>query len=283
MPQILWQKLKLIIGEFVFVCIFLVFLASEIKAVDFIISNPVVNDTEIAVDVEISGASKTNCPENICYLLGAISSTAYTRYFGFTQNNTDGWTAYTGSPGPDFIKNNFYKLELIDGAWSGTLNMKFNWDDPDYKGPGEYKIKINRYTGNSKNSAQSSNELLINLNVATPTPTPTATPTSTPSPTPEPTEDASPSPTPKPTFTPTAKPTIRATYRPTSVPATSEGTVLGIRETPSPSASFEPLSEEERNIPLVPLGFMGMGAGFLGVSSYPFLKKRLRKYNEKHV
>ncbi len=283
MPHILWRKLKLIIGEFVFVWIFLVFLAGEIKAVDFIISNPVVKDTEISVDVEISGAKANSCPENTCYLLGAISSTSYTRYFGFTQRNDGGWTAYTSSAETDFIKSNFYKIEIIEEAWTGAVKMKFNWDDPDYKGPGEYKIKINRYTGNSKNSAQSSNELLINLSVATPTPSPTATPTSTPFPTPESTGEASSFPTLKPTFTPTDKPTIRATYRPTPVPATNEGAILGIRETSSPSASFEPLSEEKRNISLVPLGFMGMGAGFLGVSSYPFLKKRLRKYNEKHV
>lgn len=153
------------------------------------------------------------------------------KYFGFTFGQND-WFLYDGSPEKDFIKTNFVPFDTSpDGSWSGVLRLRPDKDDPDYKGPGEYIIKVKRYTGESTSAATDDfNQLIVNLSEPTPTPTAviespsetvSATPTNTltPSPiairTPTPSLTQIKTPTPTPIKTPTPEP--KASVSPTQL------------------------------------------------------------------
>lgn len=169
--------------------------ARPAKAVEFVISDPVVSGLELTLSASISASSNY-------YLQGLLRSQSSSKYFGETQNNRGDWVDYLSSPEKEYIVSNFYLTDIKDATWSGQLKLRFKLDDQSYLGPGPYDLKLRRYTGNSTSSAGESNTLVINLTVPLPTPSPTPTPTPTPTPSPSP----SPSPSPTQTSTPTPKP-----------------------------------------------------------------------------
>lgn len=253
------------------------FVASDVYAVDFVVSNANVSDDNIiSVDILLTNVTKTNCPDGKCYLQGLLSKKGSTTYFGFTQNIADDWIPYQGSPEKTFIKNNYLYCVIEEVTCSTVGRMKFNHDDPKYEGPGEYEIKFARYTGESNAHAGSYTEpLVINLDVATPTPDPTATPTPTTTATPTQTPTATPSISPTNTFTP--KPTPTKTPRPSPSPKvekTQMPEVMGLREEfidPVVSPTPEPTKGRVK-MPIIAGALVFGGIGFLSAAVYPVLK-----------
>ena len=269
---------------------------SDVLALDFLVSNPVVSGEEIFLDLQMSGVTATNCPDGKCYLQGFLKREGGSKYFGFTMNNVGNWVPYqsSGSLDLDYLKTNFLYCEVLETSCAVTgAKMRFNFDDVNYEGPGSYEIKYGRYTGNSSSVTSYSNVLVVNLEVTTPTPTPTA------SPTPEPSAAATPSPTPTatPKSTVTPKPVVKATAKATTPPATQvdgqaeegeeprtrsleEGTVQGEEsESQLDSPAEQDIQRDEGGFPWVAGGLVLVGLGLVGGGLFPLYKPYLEKYN----
>lgn len=234
-------------------------------AVEFTISEPSIFDNEITLTANIISSSKY-------YLQGALQRVGSSYYFGQTQNNQDLWIDYLGSPEKEYIVDNFFVTDPVEASWSGKLKLRFNSDDKNYLGPGEYNLKLNRYTGNSNSPAGVSNNLTIVLAVATPTPQPSPTPdpTHTPTPTPQPSEADPPrADTPSPSRIPSPSPDL----------VNKEGTVAGLTiasihleevesPSPSPDSSDEvphPTLNQDRARTAL---FVGSGLIFISLTLY---------------
>jgi hypothetical protein len=227
----------------------------------FTISNPSGNE-EIIADIQVSGLTGTSCSESRCYLQGMLTAPDTTRYFGFTADNSGGWYEYIGSPEVEYIKSNFFYFEPIEGSWSGKLKIKNNPTDLDYSGPGQYWLKVRRYSGKSTSYAGESNTLTVDLVSTAPTSTPTPTASPTPTPTANPT--VKPSVTPVPTVKPTASAQVlAATVAETPTPPTPKATG-GAAATPKPKKAG---SNEWLWLVMVGGGGMALAALF------PFLRK----------
>lgn len=159
----------------------LVFLGTNnaLAAISFTISNPQYNNSEVTIDVNLSGLTSTSCPNGFCYLQTALSSPDPIRYFGFTKNNSGQWYEYISSPTLSYIQSTFFNFQPISGAWSGQLTIKINTESPNYHGPGTYNIKAWRYSGNSNSASGNSNVLTVDMPSSTPTPAPTPLPSQT--------------------------------------------------------------------------------------------------------
>lgn len=156
-----------------------------------------ISNEPFTIEVSISGAGAgTN------YLRADLYKEGSTNYFGETYN---GISWYGGS---DYIQ--YFPITIQSGA-SASANFQARVGEPttsEYDGPGNYKLRIRRYTSSGGYSSSEANNgsVSLNINVSTPTPTPTSTPTSsatisTPTPTKTPTPKSS---TPKPVSTPVA-------------------------------------------------------------------------------
>ncbi len=155
--------------------IFLVFAAISVlvpkpifAAIEFSLANPQSDNDTVTIDVSISGLTANSCLDGTCYLQAAFTSQDQQRYFGFTKNDNGNWYQYDGSPGKENIKSNLFSFKPQSGNWSGTLTIKVDTSDSDYKGPGIYDIKAWRYSGNSNSSSGSSdNTVAIELTTQT--------------------------------------------------------------------------------------------------------------------
>ncbi|MBI2103783.1 hypothetical protein HYT59_02140 [Candidatus Woesebacteria bacterium] len=253
----------------------LLIIAETTLAVDLTISDPVVVNDEITIQVVVSNLASNSCPNTVCYLQGMMTkSTTNPSYFGFTQNGYGDWYKYNSSPNPEEITSTFFSFTPQNNGWSGSLKVKNDPADPDYVGPGEYVLRVRRYTGNSSGpTSETSNDSAVSLAFVIPTSTPTATPTPTPTPTPTKT------PTPKPT--PTKTPTPRASATPTPLVANQEPNdeeILGLREAlqPSPTPGAE---SGGKPFPILAAGLVLIGGSFMGFGAYTFLKQRRAGYN----
>lgn len=200
---------------------------SAFATIQFNIDNAVPLDTEINLTASISGLTTSSCSsEGKCYFQGTLRRIGSSYYFGQTQNNSGSWIDYISSPELEYIQSTFYSFQPNSGSWYGQLKMRFSVEDTEYKGPGDYELKVRRFSGNSKNPSGESNLLSLALTATLPTPTPTLTPTPTPSvtPTPDPTSTSTPtsSPSPKPTATSTPTSTLKLT--PTKTPTPTKAT-----------------------------------------------------------
>lgn len=150
----------------------------------------------ITLEVGISG---TDTPY---YIQAIITQPGETSYFGYNENNNGDWFPIDATPDTTYIVSNFYKTSPVGESWSGELKVKNDPTSANYKGPGEYNIKVRRYTGNS--TSHTGDEVILSHSLITPTPTPIPSPTPTPipSPTPKPTSNSA-SPSPSPSSTPT--------------------------------------------------------------------------------
>lgn len=242
----------------------------SLLAITVVISNPVVVNDEVTVDVNVSGLSSTN------YLQGMFTkSTTNPSYFGYTQNNIGDWYKYSGSYTKEEIQLTFFSFTPQDSSWSGQLKIKNDSADPDYIGPGTYTLRVKRYTGGSDSSAQTSNDLNVDLAYVLPTPTPTETPTPTPTATATPTATPTKTPTPTPTKSPTPIPT--ATSSPTSTP---EQLVLGMQETNNtftPQASPEEEVVPGKKFPVFPVILIVTGFLLIFGAVFFFIKNNVKK------
>lgn len=191
--------MKRILPILFFLFVFL-FPKSVYATISLEISNVEKGESSYSLDAKLSGISASSN----CYVQMAITAPDDPHYFGQTWSPKGEWFKYISSPTKEYIKEYFIKLENDQ-----TTKILFNTDpeDSDYKGPGEYLVKLKRYTGESSSSAGESNALTFTI--ADPTPSPTSTPTGTPTSTPTstPTQTSTPTPTKTPTPTPTKTPT----------------------------------------------------------------------------
>lgn len=259
----------------------------SIFAISFTLSAPQVDNKNITFNATLSDVTNQNCPTGKCYFQGMITKKDKTEYFGFTKNNAGELKAYVSSPSPDFIKNNFLYCEPVDNSCNLTVSMSFNHDDPKYDGPGEYIVKMKRYTGESSSESFADNDLSVELSLATPTPT--SSPTSSPSPSP------TPSPTSTPTLSKTPSPTPKATQRVSASMGGSSETptpspTFTPRETPEPIKSLENATEPPKILgttdvdggnsstkPIVALFMIAGGVGFVSVAGVSLWRNRYNK------
>ncbi len=216
---------------------FLLFPKGALAAISFQISNFEKNNDYYTVDALISGAASASA----YFVQAMFTPLDSNNYFGFTWSQKGEWFKYISSPDKEYIKSDFSVLET--GITKKFL-VKPDTDSPKYTGPGQYLLKLKRYTGESQSGTYSDNSLTVTLSDSTPiqeaiptessTPTPTSTPTSSPSPTLTPTK--TPTPTPTPTVKPTSTPTrsevqIQSAIEGQSAPtptATASGEILGL-------------------------------------------------------
>ena len=189
---------------------------------------------ELILNVSLSGLSSSSCPNTTCYLQGMFTALDSPRYFGFTQNNDAEFIEYVSSPQTDDFPR-FFIVNPQDGTWTGQVLVKNNPDDSDYHGPGDYALKLKRYTGNSSSGSDSN---ILSVTLYSPQP---PSPTSSPSFSEDPTEAITPTPTatPKP-------PTATLTFSPTSISQTTVShsptakSVVTSTSPPSPTATLRP-------------------------------------------
>lgn len=251
--------------------ILFLFFSTPVLAIDFTIFDPNVSENKITFEASVSGLTSSSCTENKCYFQGGIQKDGG-NFFGFTKNNSGDLIEYVSSPDPAFIKNKFLYCEPVDNACNFSVSMQFNHDDPKYDGPGEYKLKLKRYTGGSSGSTEKdAGPLDIQLSIETPQPTE--------KPTPEPTTEPTETPTPKPTKSPTPKPT--ASPKPSESPTASPSPVPEIGLATSTPAVLGTDSEESKNtsskIPIPALLMIIGGVSSMGVAGVSIFRKRYNK------
>jgi hypothetical protein len=227
---------------------------SQVRAVSLSVSHvPTTVDrlTEFEVDVVLSCSS---CSGD-SYLRGVLYPSG-TNYFGFTKNNEGTWI---NAPGGECAK--YYKVmqeEIVEGSWSGKLTMKPDVDHSAFQGPGEYLLKIGRYTPSCGVTWSDPLPLTLAGPTVTPTPAPTAKPTEAPRPTdtPSPTHTPMPSATPTPTDVPES---------PTTEPTSSEGAppaILGEQtQQASGSIGSGDTGTMRHQLKRVAIGMLCLGAG----------------------
>ena len=267
----MFNKEKLILFLITFF-LFFVFPAS-VDAIGLVISNPVVSNDEVTIQVEVTDINPSvSCTDSKCYLQGMFTkSTSSPSYFGYTQNNSLDWYKYNGTPSEEEIRITFFYFTPTNNSWSRQLKIKNDSADPDYTGPGDYFLRVKRYTGGSSSSAQDSNNLTVGLSYVIPTEPPTSTPTASPTltPTSTATPTATKTPTPTKKVTPTATPVAQET-------SAQENTILGLRNelaTDTPTAGAAGETAEGKKLPPVALILIIIGSLILGVSGFAFIKK----------
>lgn len=134
--------------------------------------------------------------------LRAVFYVSGTSYFGYTQKNDGTWVNVPGGS-----CTQYYKILPSDmsqeGTWSGVLKVKPDIQNAYYQGPGEYLLKIGRYTPSCSSASIWSNDVTVAITGPTATPTVVNTPTSAPTSTNSPTSAPSPTQTSLPTQVPT--------------------------------------------------------------------------------
>lgn len=157
--------------------LFLLFGARSAFAVSLNFSDvpQTINDQPFSFNVSISGAGAgTNYLKVDLYKEGTIN------YFGETYNGND-W--YSGSAGKQYLP-----ITIASGqTWNGSVQGRIgNPTLGEYPGPGNYKLRIRRYTssGGTGTTDQTPQDIQIIFALSSPTPSPTTSPSSTSSPAP---------------------------------------------------------------------------------------------------
>jgi len=212
-----------------FLFLFVFLFPKDISAtISFTISNPIREGDYFIVDASLSGIASSSA-----FVQGMFTATSSANYFGFTWGQNEEWVNYVGSTNKDFIVQNF---PILQKNISQKIWVKPNYADSAYRGPGEYFLKLKRYTGASDNST--GEDAVLTVNLSEPLPTPTPTPTEEPTNTPEPTTVW----TPNPTKTPT--PTTKSTPTPTkkAIPTATISAILGDSTSSALIIAFESAS-----------------------------------------
>lgn len=172
-----------------------------------------------------------------------------------------------GSPGwsSNWLNNGGDEVRLVCGDFSDRLVYESSKDG----------FSWGRYPdgGNIVETWMASTKGNENAAPVTPTPQPTAT--STPTPKPTATGTAPPTATAKSTTKPKETAEVKAT---STAGPTATAEVLGESDDMRESDEAEEISEE-RKLPYFALGLAGSGALLFGISLYPLLRSRLKKYN----
>lgn len=212
--------------------LFLLFPQSVSAAITLSISDIEKKDDYYLVTASVSGLASGSA----CFVEVALTAPGDPHYFGQTWSPKGEWFKYLSSPEKDFIKDSFVPLSNDQPT---KVMFKNDIEDPDYKGPGEYLLKLKRFTGGSTSPAGESNSLPLTLSdiLITPSPSPTDSPTPTVSPTPTAITSPTSTTTPTPTQTPTKTPTKTPTPHPSVTVPTVKATVT---TRPQPSSPITP-------------------------------------------
>lgn len=256
------------------------------------------SSTVLAVDITINSypqiITSLDPFEVSVTVQGASSGTNYLRidlykdgthnYFGETFNGSD-W--YYGSEG-----KNYFPVIIQNASASATIKAQLgNPGNTEYQGPGNYKLKIRRYTSSgSYSSTDNQQPVDVQISYVLPTATPTQTATSTSSPTLSPTSQ----PTKTPTMTPlvTKKPTPSTTSTPTESPTDSdlevgsdqiEAKVGSIYVSSSPVGQVLGSSNiQNGSVSRLAIVLMVVGAGFIGYGLFSIYKSVKSDIMKKH-
>lgn len=197
--------------------LFIFSFVTQVHAVTTMIlrSPELAGEEKFEVTVQIEGASP-----GINYLRIDLFQNGTKNYFGETDN-TQSW--YGGSDGKQY----FPVTILPDQPTLATVSARLGSPSlGEYPGPGDYLLRVRRYTSSGNQGSEDSLPVSITLTKNWPSPSPS------PSPSPTPTDQPSPSPLPTPapteikTPTPVPKPSPKPTLSPSLEPS-PEGTVAG--------------------------------------------------------
>lgn len=194
----------------------------SVGAVSVVINSypPSISNESFEINASISGASN-----GVNYLRVDLYKDGTTNYFGETYNGAS-W--YSGSDGIQY-----FPVQIQDATASAVFQGRLGSPSSgDYPGPGNYKLKIRRYT-TSGGSYTFSDPVDIQITFSTPSPT------ASPSPTVVPTQAATSTPTITPTVVPSKTPTPSSIKSPTPKPTnppTLEPKILGEEVVVTPSS-----------------------------------------------
>lgn len=216
--------------------------------------------TSIGIDPFTISVLVTGPNPGTNYLRVDLYKDGTTNYFGETNNGSDWHSDSTGT--------NYFPI-TIDSSGTASAQLTARLGNPsnnDYPGPGDYKLKVRRYTSSGNSADDTQTAANINIGYTFPSPTPLS-PTSTPNP--SPTSTATPAPTAIPTVTP--KPTVIPTINmvvPTIGPQefvnsqeTSRGNMINLNESPPPTDTPAVLGiSDSKSNPIIPMLIIGVGA-----------------------
>jgi hypothetical protein len=203
---------------------FIVLASSVFAATSISIANaPSSLDQNSEMEIDITFVCN-GCSDS--YIRGVFYPSG-TSYFGFTQNKEGIWTNASGSKCMEYYK--IAQSDLVEGSWSGKLKLKPDLASSFYIGPGEYFLKVGRYTSSCGSPTWSGETTMIIMGPS-PTYTPTQTPIPTSSPIPMPSTSPTQAPTNMPTRTKTPTPTVFISSDAQSVDSSESAQVLGTTE-----------------------------------------------------
>lgn len=220
--------------------------------------------TQINSDQSFNASVNLTLPNNknsVYYLSGAFKKTDSTRYFGLTKINSN-WVKYESS---NYL--NQYKITTDDnGSWTGTLEVKPDISDTDYKGSGDYIFKVGRYTSTGSGPTWTNNETALKINdVGTISDTPTSQPTIKKTTLNPSLPAATKSPIPKPGKL------LKLSSGVASVAGAS--TYASFSATPSSQSARVEVKDERQINPIIWIGIIFIFAGF-GLIGYIYFRKR---------
>lgn len=222
------------IQSIVLTFLFAIFWIKPAFAVSLTISDApqTITDQPFSLNASISGAGTgTN------YLRIDLYKEDTSNYFGETYNDND-W--YGGSDGKQY-----FPITIVSGqTWNGSVQGRMGTPTiGKYPGPGNYKLRIRRYTnsGGTGTTDQTPQDIQITFALSSPSPTPIETPSPAPS--------TNPTSTPTPTTSSSSKAkttsTISKTPAPSLNPTSPQPFAQSIQTTSFPKAS---LAKVERQI-----------------------------------
>ncbi len=104
--------------------------------------------------------------DEIYYLQLALTKKDRNSYFGYTKGKDDIFHHYSEN------FDNFYQLVLNnESSWSGELGFKFEVEEKNFDGPGEYILKAARFTKTGKSKYWSDNQQTVYIESINNTPT----------------------------------------------------------------------------------------------------------------
>lgn len=262
--------------------------------------------TITADDLDLSDADSVSLTASISglrkmtkyYFEGAFTrSLDNPHYFSLTQKTQDEWYRYESSPQTSDLTSHFFSI-VTDalGNTVFTLRIKPDYADPDFKGSGNYFLRLKRFTQGGS-SDWSDNSLAVILSHDLPTPTTTLVLTQHPSPTtvakavtkmPTLTKNqlaSNANNQPSPNQDKIVLPTVRVSFSATHVKSSqSAENVLGIIDSPltrsetrHTTSSTTLVGGDERNTDTASSALFILGGSLMVTSAALFYKKKQRK------
>lgn len=212
------------------------------------------------------------------YLRGVFYKDGTSNYCGYTWNGNSWYNGPYSGNGWDQL----FPVTVYQSSWSGQLKAKLDASDSGCSSSGEYKFKIQRYTGNGSSSFDDQNILTLNLIIPSATPTNSPTPTIAKTPTPTPTIK----PSPTATAIPSAKTVVDSANTIQKVKGT-EGEVLGTSSKVTPTLTPTPTPNETfvkgESSPIPPVFFIIGGIAVITAGCGILLFRQWRKQKDEGI